>query len=189
MNPNHETKIVIAGFGGQGVVLAGTILTRAAVAAGRYATLMVSYGVEMRGGTANSTVVISPDVIASPIVDRPDIAIVLNQPSADRFEPLIEPDGVLVVNTTEVKKPCQRDDLDVVTIAASEIAKEMGNIRVANMVACGALLTAMELVSTDDMKKAIQTQFAQKKPALTEINQDALMRGIRQSRRTTCRQT
>ena len=119
---NSEIKIIIGGFGGQGVVSAGTILARAAMAEGKNVTQMVSYGAEMRGGTANSTVVISDSEIASPVIERPDVAIILNQPSLDKFEEQIVSGGLAVVNTSMVKRRLHRDDLDVVKVDATNTA-------------------------------------------------------------------
>jgi len=175
---NSETKIIIGGFGGQGVVSAGTILARAAMAEGKYVTQMVSYGAEMRGGTANSTVVISDSEIASPVIERPDVAIILNQPSLDKFEEKIVSGGLAVVNTSMVKRRVQRDDLDVVKVDATNTANRLGNIRVANIVALGALIAKTGFVKTESAERAIEELFSQKKPGLVEINKKALAKGL-----------
>jgi len=176
---NSETKIVIGGFGGQGVVLAGTILARAAMAEDRFVTQMVSYGAEMRGGTANSTVVISDSEIASPVIERPDVAIILNQPALDKFEERIVSGGLVVVNSSMVAREVQRDDLEVVEVAATETANRLGNVRVANIVALGAFVAKTGLVKTAGVERAIEELFSQKKSGLIEINKKALTEGSR----------
>ena len=174
---NNETKIIIGGFGGQGVVLAGSILARAAMAEDRFVTQMVSYGAEMRGGTANSTVVISDAPIASPVIERPDVAIVLNQPSLDKFEERIASRGLVVVNTSLVARAVQREDLEVVEVAATQTANRLGNVRVANIVALGAFVGQTGIVKTASVVGAIEELFSQKKPGLVEINKKALQEG------------
>jgi len=175
---NKETKIVIGGFGGQGVVLAGTILARAAMAEDRFVTQMVSYGAEMRGGTANSTVVISDSEIASPVIERPDVAIILNQPALDKFEERIVSGGLVIVNTSLVGREVQREDLDVVKVAATDTANRLGNVRVANIVALGAFVAKTGIVKTASVVGAIEELFSQKKSGLIEINKKALAEGF-----------
>ena len=174
---NSETKIIIGGFGGQGVVLAGTILARAAMAEDRFVTQMVSYGAEMRGGTANSTVVISDAEIASPVIERPDAAIVLNQPALDKFEERIVSGGLVIVNTSLVERKVQREDLDVVKINATDTANQLGNVRVANIVALGAFIAKTGVVKTASVERAIEELFSQKKSGLIQINKQALIEG------------
>jgi len=171
---NNETRIIIGGFGGQGVVSAGSILARAAMAEEKFVTQMVSYGAEMRGGTANSTVVISDSQIASPVIERPDVAILLNQPSLDKFEERIVSGGLAVVNTSLVTRRIQREDLDVVKIDATDTANRLGNVRVANIVALGALVAKTGIVKMESVEGAIEEVFGQKKAGLIEINIKAL---------------
>ena len=176
----NETKIIVAGFGGQGTVLAGGVLAKACVIEGKNVTQMVSYGAEMRGGTANSSVVISDGEIASPIIERPDVAIILNQPSLDKFEALVVDSGLLVVNSSLVKRDIARSDLSVVTIDATRIAQQLGNIRVANMVALGAFVKKTGLLKMESLESAVEELFAEKKVGLIEINCKALQRGAGQ---------
>ncbi len=171
---NNETRIIIGGFGGQGVVSAGSILARAAMAEEKFVTQMVSYGAEMRGGTANSTVVISDNQIASPVIERPDVAILLNQPSLDKFEERIVSGGLAVVNTSLVTRRIQREDLDVVKIDATDTANRLGNVRVANIVALGAFVAKTGIVKMESVEGAIEEVFGQKKAGLIEINIKAL---------------
>jgi len=161
---DHETKIIIAGFGGQGVVVAGNIIARACVIEGKNVTGMVSYGAEMRGGTANATVVISDGEIASPFVERPDIAIIMNQPSLDKFEEMIAPGGLAVLNTSLVDHDVRRRDLEVAEIEASGIARRLFAAKTA-------------LLDISSLAQAIKDLFGTKKPGLVDINIQALRRG------------
>ena len=178
MAKNNEIKIAIAGFGGQGVVLAGTILARAAMAEGKAVTGMISYGAEMRGGTANTSLVISDDEITSPIVERPNAAIILNQPSLDKFEKLITTGGTVIINSSLAEYSRQRSDLEIATVDATEIAIKLGNIRVANIVAIGAFIGKSKLVKPESAAAAIKETFSGKKEKLIEINIKALQAGI-----------
>jgi 2-oxoglutarate ferredoxin oxidoreductase subunit gamma len=175
---NNETKITIAGFGGQGVVLAGTILAKTAMADDKAVTGMISYGAEMRGGTANASLVISDEAITSPVVERPNAAIILNQPSLDKFEKLIMPGGVVIINSSLAKYDQQRDDLEIATIDATEIAIKLGDVRVANIVAIGAFICKTKLLKPELATAAIEDTFAGKKQKLIEINIKALQAGI-----------
>jgi len=174
---NSEMKIIIGGFGGQGVVLAGTVLAKAAMSEDKHVTQMVSYGAEMRGGTANSTVVISDAEIASPVIERPDAAILLNQPSLDKFEERIVSGGLAIINSSLVSREVQRRDLEVVKIAATEIANRLGNVRVANIVALGAFIEKTNLLKTQSIERSIEELFSEKKAGLVEINKKALAEG------------
>ena len=172
-----EKKIIISGFGGQGVVLAGNIIARACIFEGKFVTGMVSYGAEMRGGTAHSTVIISDQEIASPIVESADIGIILNQPSLDKFEDKIVKDGALILNSSLIKRDVNRNDLNVIKIDSTKIANELGNIRVANIVTLGAFIKKTSLLNLESIEKAIEELFSEKKPELVEINKKALQKG------------
>ena len=174
---NNETRIVIAGFGGQGVVLTGNIIARACVKEDKFVTGMVSYGVEMRGGTANAGVIVSDEPIGSPFVIRPNLGIILNRPSLDKFEPRLVSGGTIILNSSMTERDIERDDLNVVTVAASEIARELGNVRVANIVALGAFIKATGLLKMQSLEDSIKDLFAKKKTSLIEINVAALAAG------------
>jgi 2-oxoglutarate ferredoxin oxidoreductase subunit gamma len=133
-----QTEILIAGFGGQGVLFAGQILAYAAMDAGREVTWIPSYGPEMRGGTANCTVIISDEEIGSPLVLNPTAVIALNLPSLEKYEPMVKSGGVLIVNASLVNRGPQRQDIENVFIPVNEIAERLGNRRLLNMVAVGA---------------------------------------------------
>lgn len=172
-----EHKILIAGFGGQGVVLLGNLLGEAALLAGKHVTVMVSYGVEMRGGTANSSVIISDNEIASPIIDKATSAIILNQQSLDRFENKLVENGLIVLNTSLVDRLPIRRDINVIEIKATDIANELGNVKVANMVALGAYIKATSILGKEVVLKTIEKLFSKKAQDMVEINKKAFENG------------
>lgn len=176
-----ETKILVAGTGGQGVVVIGNILARAAVIENKNVVGMVAYGAEMRGGTAYAAIVISDEEIGSPIVDRPDIAVLLNQPSLDKFEGDILPGGLTLINTAMVLKPVKRCDLQRIETAATQIAHELGNVKVANIVALGALIKHTKLLSINSVEQGLTDLFTAKNPKLVPLNIQALHAGAEQS--------
>jgi 2-oxoglutarate ferredoxin oxidoreductase subunit gamma len=135
-----QTEIIVAGFGGQGVLFAGQLLAYAGMDEGRNVTWIPSYGPEMRGGTANCTVVISEEEIGAAVVRNPMGAIVMNRPSLDKYEELVKPGGVLVVNTSMVDRKTTRKDIQVIEVDANTIAEKLGDKRMTNMVLLGALL-------------------------------------------------
>jgi 2-oxoglutarate ferredoxin oxidoreductase subunit gamma len=175
---SKETHIIIAGFGGQGVVLTGNVIARAAVIEGKNITGMISYGAEMRGGTANSTVIISEEEIASPFVLTPDVAIIMNQPSLDKFEPSLKTGGTVIVNTSMLMHSVGRKDLEVTSIDATNIARQLGNIRVANIVALGAFIKTTKLLKVESVNKALKDLFSTKKAELVDINLKAFAMGL-----------
>lgn len=177
---DKETKIVIAGFGGQGIVLAGNILARACVIEDKHVAGMASYGVEMRGGTANASVVISDSEIASPFVEKPEIAIILNQQSLDRFEPMVIKGGLIVVDSSMTTRKVKRDDIDVVSIPAADIARWLGNAKVANIIMLGAFIGKTGLLQLANIEKAIEELFVRKKAVLIKINKKALREGAKE---------
>jgi len=171
-----EHKIFIAGFGGQGVVLAGNILAEAGLKKGKNVTSIVSYGAEMRGGTANCSLIISDDEILSPVVDKPDISIILNEPSLDKFEKIVKENGLIILNKTLVGRDVKRKDVKVIEIEATKIANEIGNIKTANVVMIGALLKETELFNVWDIEEVFQ-EMSGKNKALFDINKKALLEG------------
>ncbi|HEX9016611.1 MAG TPA: 2-oxoacid:acceptor oxidoreductase family protein, partial [Chloroflexota bacterium] len=151
----HES-VIIAGFGGQGILFAGQVLAYAGMYDGREVVWMPSYGPEMRGGTANCTVVISADRIRSPLVPNPRGVVAMNRPSFDRFEPAVRPGGVLVVNSSLVDSHSRRDDVRVVEVPANHIAEELGSAKVANLVVLGAYVAATGAVDIDSIVRGIE---------------------------------
>jgi 2-oxoglutarate ferredoxin oxidoreductase subunit gamma len=172
-----HTEIILAGFGGQGVLLIGKMLAYAAMKMGREVTWMPAYGPEMRGGTCNCTVVLSDRPIGSPISKSPHGLIALNLPSLDKFEDTVRPGGVIVVNTSLINRLPHRTDVTVVAVPANEVAIECGSPKAANMVTLGAYLGASSVVDLDQVKAIVTESFAAK-PKLIEINHAALSRGF-----------
>jgi len=172
-----HTEIVLAGFGGQGVLLIGKLLAYAGMKMGREVTWMPAYGPEMRGGTCNCTVVLSDRPIGSPISKSPHGLIALNLPSLDKFEDTVRPGGVIVVNTSLINRLPHRTDVTVVAVPANEVAIECGSPKAANMVTLGAYLGASSMVDQDQVKAIVTESFAAK-PKLIEINHAALSRGF-----------
>ena len=172
-----HTEIILAGFGGQGVLLIGKLLAYAGMKAGREVTWMPAYGPEMRGGTCNCTVVLSDRPIGSPISKSPHALLALNLPSLDKFEEAVRPEGVIVVNTSLINRLPHRTDVTVVAVPANEVAIECGSPKAANMVALGAYLGASGVVELDQVKAIVTESFAAK-PKLVEVNHAALASGF-----------
>ncbi len=171
-----EHQVIIAGFGGQGVMLIGKILAHAGMKEGKEVSWLPSYGPEMRGGTSNCTVVVSDEPVGSPLVYRPSAVIAMNEPSVGKFEPRVAPGGVLLVNTSLARGGRSRTDVRVVEIAANDIAAAVGNARAANMAALGAYLGATGSVSLETVETVIREMLAGK-PQVIESNLEALRRG------------
>jgi 2-oxoglutarate ferredoxin oxidoreductase subunit gamma len=178
-----QKEIIIAGFGGQGVLFAGQVLAYAAMDLGKEVTWIPSYGPEMRGGTANCTVVIADEEIGSPLVQRPPFAIALNLPSFDKYEPLMQPGGVLVVNQSMVDRGPKRTDIHTVMVPANEIAEEIGNKKLTNMVTVGALVAAIsDLVTLEAVEEALRGHLPSRHQHLLPQNFQALQRGYEAAR-------
>ncbi len=173
-----ETSIIIAGFGGQGVLFAGQLLAYAALGAGKQVTWIPSYGPEMRGGTAHCTVVIGDEPIGAPLVRNPDVAITLNRPSTDKYEPLVKPGGVLVVNRSLVQRPIQRQDITVLAVPADDMATELGNRRLANVILLGALLAVRPILEPAAIEQALAEHLPERHAHLLELNKQALQAGM-----------
>jgi len=172
-----QTDIIIAGFGGQGVLFAGQILAYAGMDAGYIVTWIPSYGPEMRGGTANCTVIISDEEIGSPLVRNPKAAIVLNLPSLEKYEPMITSGGVLVANASLVNRGAKRNDIDSVFVPTNEIAETLGDRRLINMVAVGALLTLLPVLTVEQIEKALEIHMPDRHKRLLPVNFKALEKG------------
>ena len=172
---HHE--IIISGFGGQGALFAGQLMSYAGLEEGRHVTWIPSYGPEMRGGTANCTVIISDEEIGSPLVRNPSAAIVMNPPSFDRFEPLMKKDGVLVVNTSLVSTASQRKDIRVILVPANEIATELGTVQMANAVMVGALVAATGVLKFETLDRVLEEHISARHRDKLETNKQALRRG------------
>ncbi len=171
----HE--VLIAGFGGQGIMAMGTLLAYAGMLEGKSVSWLPSYGPEMRGGTANCMVVVSDEPVTSPLVTEPTALIVMNKPSLVRFEPWLRAQGVLVVNTSLVdQEPC-RHDIRIIKVPCNEVAEEIGSGRVANMVALGAYLNADSPVRADSLLRSLEKSLPERHHHLIPLNEAALLRG------------
>ena len=171
-----ERTVVMAGFGGQGVLMIGKLLAEACLSEGKEVTWLPSYGPEMRGGTANCTVVIADHPIGSPIVGRPLDAVVMNRPSLEKFAPTQRPGGVLVINSSLITIEAGRDDLKVLRLPANDLAQAEGSTRAANMAMLGAYVGCTALAGKDAVLAMIRETFASK-PKFIDINCRTFLRG------------
>lgn len=172
-----QTEIVIAGFGGQGVLFAGQVLAYAAMDAGKEVTWIPSYGPEMRGGTANCTVVIADEEIGSPIVRHPSAVIVMNQPSLEKYETQVVENGTLIINSSLIEKSVNRADLHYLFLPANEIAETIGDKRMATIVMVGALLTKIPVLTIKSIESTLQEHLPERHKQLLPLNFQALREG------------
>jgi 2-oxoglutarate ferredoxin oxidoreductase subunit gamma len=172
---HHE--IIISGFGGQGALFAGQLIAYATLAEGRHVTWMPSYGPEMRGGTAHCTVIVSDDVIGSPLVRQPTAAVVLNPPSFERYERLVQKHGLLLVNASLISAPARRSDIRRIDIHANEIAGELGKVQMANVVMVGAVAAATGVVKIETLDRVLEEHLSARRRDTLEPNKQALRRG------------
>ncbi|HNK62786.1 MAG TPA: 2-oxoacid:acceptor oxidoreductase family protein [Anaerolineales bacterium] len=173
-----QKEIIIAGFGGQGVLFSGQVLAYAAMDNGLDVTWIPSYGPEMRGGTANCTVVVADHEIGSPLVKNPPLAIALNLPSFDKYESTLATGGTLIVNKSMVDHNQRRNDIHVIFVPCNEIAEEIGDRKLVNMVAVGALLSALPEIKIVDVEKALEGHLPARHKHLLPKNYEALKRGF-----------
>ena len=172
-----QTEIILAGFGGQGILFAGQLLAYAAMDAGREVTWIPSYGPEMRGGTANCTVILSDEEIGAPTVRHPKAALVFNLPSLDKYEPEVVAGGVLVANASLINRGFLRSDLSAVMLPANEIAETLGDKRMTNMVMLGAYVKKSNLVKMDTVIEVVRNLLESKGTQLFTANKKALLTG------------
>lgn len=172
-----QTEIVFSGFGGQGVLFAGELLCFAAMSAGRETTWFPSYGPEMRGGTAHCTVIIGDQEIGSPLVDRPEAAVVMNIPSFDRYLEKVRPGGVLVFDSSLIDRASGRADLRLCAIPSTPLAESLGAKRVSNLILVGALLAALPVLSLDQVERAIADSLPERHKKMLPVNIAALRAG------------
>lgn len=170
-------EVLVSGFGGQGVMSIGTFLAQAGMAEDLNVSWYPSYGPEMRGGTANCSVVIGETEIISPVVLEPTELIAMNQPSLDKFEDTVQSGGIIFVNTSVVDGKVEREDVTAVYVPAVDIATELGNTRVANMVMLGAYIEATGALKMETMEGLLGEMFKGKKASLIDLNKEALQRG------------
>jgi 2-oxoglutarate ferredoxin oxidoreductase subunit gamma len=170
--------IFFAGFGGQGIILAGRIVCLAAMGEGKHVSHIPSYGAEMRGGTANCSVIVSDEEIASPLVPQPSVCLVMNKPSLLKFERIVRPGGLLIWNTSLIDTAPTRTDIDILPLPANEIAEAAGSFRSANMVMLGALVKRKPSVASLGAVQAVMGEaVSARHRELNEVNRKALTGG------------
>lgn len=174
-----KTELIISGFGGQGVLSMGKILAHSGLMEDKEVTWMPAYGPEQRGGTANVTVIVSDQRISSPILSRYDVAIVLNQPSLDKFEPRVKPGGILIYDGYGIINPPTRDDIQVYRVDAMDKAAEMRNAKVFNMIVLGGLLKVCPMVSTQGIQAALYESLPKRHYDMIPLNMQAVEEGMR----------
>jgi len=174
-----KAEIIISGFGGQGVLSMGKILAYSGLMEGKEVTWMPAYGPEQRGGTANVTVIVSEERISSPILSHYDVAIVLNKPSLDKFEPKVKPGGILIYDSFGIINPPTRKDISVYRINAMEKSAEMKNAKVFNMIILGGLLKVCPVVSTEGLNSALYKTLPERHHALIPLNMQAVDEGMK----------
>ncbi|MEP6774695.1 MAG: 2-oxoacid:acceptor oxidoreductase family protein [Chloroflexota bacterium] len=173
----HE-EIIISGFGGQGVLFAGQLLAYAGVADGLHVTWIPSYGPEMRGGTAHCQVVISSEEIGSPLTAHPTSVIILNMPSMEKYEPLVKPGGLLLLDSSLVTERTSRQDIQQITLPAKEIAAGLGLAQSANVVMVGALAAATGIVRIETLEQVLKKKLGERHAGTLEANKLALRYGV-----------
>jgi len=169
--------IIVAGFGGQGVISMGIMLAYAGMVDNKHVTFFPAYGAEMRGGTANCSVIVSTDEEDSPVVGQPDSLLVMNEPSFAKFEPTIRPGGRLFINTSLVSSKSKRKDIQVIDVPANKVAEEIGTLKIANMVMAGALIKHTGAIARDAIIKSLGIVYSRAKPEMLKMNETAIKRG------------
>ncbi len=167
-------EIISAGFGGQGVLLLGQLITYAGMREGKNVSWLPSYGPEMRGGTANCSVIVSDEEIGSPVVNEADIVVVMNRPSLDKYESYVKKGGLLFINSSLIDKKVERDDIEAVYVPANELADELGNQKVANIVMLGAVLNRTGIVKPETCIAQMKESFGERKAHLIPLNEKAI---------------
>jgi 2-oxoglutarate ferredoxin oxidoreductase subunit gamma len=170
-------EITLAGFGGQGILFLGKMIATAGMLDGKEVSWIPSYGPEMRGGTANCSVVVSDRRIGTPVVSHPNVLVAMNRPSLEKFEPKMQAGGFLLINRTLIEIPHTRTDIEVSYVEITGLAGEVGNPRLANIVALGALIARVPIVSREAVLDGLRKELSGKKAALLELNLKALAAG------------
>lgn len=171
-----QTEVKFAGFGGQGIMIAGKFLAEAGLEEGKEVVWIPSYGPEMRGGTAYCTVVVSDRPIGSPIINNPAHLVVMNRPSLEKFAPTVKPNGIVIVNNSLIPITSNRTDITEILVPCNQVAIELGNPKGANMVALGAYVACSKVVSLEVVETIVRHEF-EKKPGFIDANIAALKRG------------
>ena len=170
-------NILLAGFGGQGILFAGKFLAYSGLYEEKEISWLPSYGPEMRGGTSNCSVIISESPVGSPIVNNPDVLLVMNMPSLDKFEDAVVPDGKIFVDSTLIERIVKRDDVEVFYVPATKMAADAGVPTLANMILVGKIIKETAIVSFDNMDGVLKKVVSARKPELLELNKKALDAG------------
>lgn len=173
-----KKSFVFSGSGGQGIMSAGIMLAHAAIDMQKHATFLPEYGPEQRGGSAKCTVMISDGEIVSPLTKKCNTLVAMNEQAYSKFKDDIKQGGILVVNSSRVTSDVNRDDVEVISVPVDDIALEVGNIKVANIVIIGALIGATNIVSKEVFVASLEDKFKEKKPEILEMNMKALEKGI-----------
>ncbi len=173
-----DEQVIIAGFGGQGVMMMGKLLAHAGMIEHRHVTWLPSYGPEMRGGTANCHVIVSEHQIGSPVIAESTATIAMNLPSLDKFERVVKPGGLLLINSSLVERTPTRTDVNILEIPVNDMANQQGSLRVANMVMLGAYVALSHVVKKETIIAALQEVLGATKQHLLGINVRALEEGI-----------
>lgn len=171
----HE--VIMAGFGGQGVMLMGQLLAYAGMLEDKNVSWLPSYGPEMRGGTANCMVIVSEKEVASPLITEPTALVAMNLPSLEKFESMVKPNGVIIYNSSLISQKPNRDDVTLIPIPCNDVAKELGNDRVANMVAFGAFIEYTQAIKVDSVIESLKKALPARRQHLIPLNKDALSKG------------
>ncbi|HOD39920.1 MAG: NADH-dependent phenylglyoxylate dehydrogenase subunit gamma [bacterium ADurb.Bin243] len=178
-NNKFPLNLVIAGFGGQGVLLAGKLIAEAGLHEGREVSWIPSYGPEMRGGTANCTVILSDSEIGSPVVENPDVLMILNRPSMDKFLPSLKKDGICIYNKSIIEGFTPRSDVKMIAIPASEIADKIGSTKLLNMVLVGSFMANSKAFSEESLAYALKKSTSAKHQNLLPLNEKAILEGAK----------
>ena len=171
-------EMIFAGFGGQGVMLMGQILAYAGMLEGQQVSWFPAYGPEMRGGTANCSIIIGDEPVGTPIVTEPSVVVAMNLPSLDKFEPMLHADGTLLINSSLIDRKPHRTDINTYYVPCNDIAQELGNLKVANMVMVGAIIAASGVVDIDSVISVLAKKIFKNKPQVMPINEQAIRRGL-----------
>ncbi len=171
--------IIMSGFGGQGIISGGIMLAYAGMLDDKNVTFFPAYGAEMRGGTANCSVVVSDDPVASPVVGKPDSLLIMNEPSLARFEDALQPNGLMIINSSLVSSKPTRTDFTAIEIPISELAEEVGNIKAANMIMLGAYAKKTGAVSIKSLKESISKVYVRANESMIELNKKAIEKGVK----------
>ncbi|MDN5321692.1 MAG: 2-oxoglutarate ferredoxin oxidoreductase subunit gamma [Clostridia bacterium] len=171
-------QFLLAGFGGQGVMLMGKILAYAGMKENKQVMYIPSYGSEMRGGTANCSVILSKEEIDAPVVSRPTGLVAMNTPSLDKFESCVSENGLIILNSSLIVREPVREDINIIKVPASDIAKELGNERIVNMVLLGALISVTNCLKVESVMESLKEILPPHRHDLLPLNQKAIEKAM-----------